>query len=66
MSTMNYFLTPLVHIINTSITTGIVPINMKISRVTPVFKVDDKTEMSKYRPISILRLFSKILKKVII
>ena len=64
MCTMNYFLTPLVHIINTPITTGIVPINMKIARVTPVFKVYDKTEMSNYRPISILSLFSKILEKV--
>ena len=59
MSTMNYLLTPLVHIINTSITTGIVPINMKNARVTSVFKVDDRTEMSNYRLISILALFSK-------
>ena len=36
---------------------------MKIARVTPVFKVDDGTEMSNYRPISILPLFSKILEK---
>ena len=64
MSTINYFLTPLVHIINTSITTGIVSINMKIARVTPVFKVDDRTEMLNYRPISILPLFSKILEIV--
>ena len=61
MSKMNYFFTPLVHIISTSITTGIVHINMKIARVTPVFKVDDRTEMSNYRHISILPLFSKIL-----
>ena len=37
---------------------------MKIARVTPVFKVDDRTEMSNYRPISILPLFSTILGKV--
>ena len=41
MSTMNYLLTPLVHIINTSITIGNVPINMKIARVTSVDKVND-------------------------
>ena len=38
---------------------------MKIVRVTPVFKVNDRTEMSNYRPISILPLFLKILEKVI-
>ena len=60
LSTMNYFVTPLVHIINTSIATGIVPKNMKIARVTLVFEVDDRTEISNYRPISILSSFSKI------
>ena len=30
---------------------------MKIATVTPVFKVYDKTEMSNYRPISILPFF---------
>ena len=64
MSTMNYVFTPLVHIINTSITTGIILINMKITRVTPVFKVDNRTEMSNYRPIFILPLFWIILEKV--
>ena len=50
MNTINYFSITLVHIINTSITTGVVPKNMKIARVSPVFKVDDRTEMSNYRP----------------
>ena len=35
---------------------------MKMASVTPVLKVDDGTEMSNYRPISILP-FSKILEK---
>ena len=38
---------------------------MKIARVTPVFKVDDRTELSNYRPIFIFPLFSKILAKVV-
>ena len=51
MNTINYFLSSLVYISNSSITTGIVPKNMKITRVTPIFKVDVRSEMSKYRPI---------------
>ena len=62
MSTMNYLLTPFVHIINTSIASGVIPKDMKIANVTPVFKVDDGTEMSNYRPISILT-FEKSWKK---
>ena len=56
---MNYFLASLVHIINSSITTGIVPKNMKIAQITPVFKVYDRTEKSNYRPISILPFSQK-------
>ena len=37
---------------------------MKIARITSVFKVDDRTEMSNYRSIFILPSFSKILEKV--
>ena len=36
----------------------------KTYRVTPVCKVDDRTEMSNHRPIFNLPLFSKILEKV--
>ena len=55
---------PLTHIINQSLTTGIVPQNMKIARVIPIFKSGDKTIFNNYRPISILPAFSKILEKV--
>ena len=59
MNTINYFLTPLVHIFNSSITTGIILKNMEIARQIIVFKVDDSTKMSNYRPISILPFVSK-------
>ena len=64
MNTIHYFLTPLVQIINSSIKTGIILKNMEISRVTLVFKVDDRTKMSNYRPIFILPFVSKILEKL--
>ena len=43
ISALNYFLTSLGHIINSSIATGIVLKYMKIAKITPVFKTDDRT-----------------------
>jgi exonuclease III len=56
--------TPLVDIINCSLSTGIVPDGMKMSTVTPIFKQGNKTDPTNYRPISILPYFSKLLEKV--
>ena len=38
---------------------------MKLARVIPVFKYNDLTQLSNYRPISVLPAFSKILERVI-
>ena len=57
--------TPLTHILNQSMTTGIVPQNMKIAKVIPIFKSGDKDIFNNYRPISILPAFSKILEKML-
>ena len=59
------FLKPLTHIINCSLTTRIVPDNMKIEKNTTVFKTNYKHDMNNYRPISILPYFSKIREKVV-
>ena len=55
----------LAHIINLSITHGIVPDQMKIARVTPLFKAGDRSLFTNYRPISILPSFSKFVEKVV-
>ena len=55
---------PLVTIINTSLSTGVFPESLKIAKVIPVFKADDPTLFSNYRPISILPAFSKLFEKV--
>ena len=54
---------PLTHIINLSISHGIVPDQMKIARIIPLYKADDESVLTKYRPISILPSSSKILEK---
>jgi hypothetical protein len=46
--------------------TGKVPDQLnKSALVTPVYKADDRTLFSNYRPISILPIFSKLLEKVV-
>ena len=56
---------PLTDIINASLSTGIFPDNMKIAKVIPLFKNEDRTLVNNYRPISVLPVFSKILEKII-
>ena len=47
-----------------SITQGVFPDELKLVRVIPVYKCNDKQTLSNYRYISILTLFSKVLKTV--
>ena len=56
---------PLVHIFNLSVSSGIVPKQLKIAKVVPIFKKGDPQTLSNYRPISLLTSFSKILEKLV-
>ena len=56
---------PLAHIFNLSISSGVCPKLLKIAKVTPIYKKDDPQQISNYRPISILPSISKILEKII-
>ncbi len=58
-------LNPITVIINQMLSTGIFPDKLKIAKVTPIFKKDDETLFTNYRPISILPALSKIFEKVI-
>ena len=49
------------YLFNLSIEKGIFPDDLKIAKVTPIYKADDKSDLTNYRPISVLSCFSKIL-----
>ena len=58
-------ITPLVHIFNLSLTTGTFPEAFKIAKVVPIYKKDDSSQVSNYRPVSILSSLSKVLERLI-
>ena len=49
---------------NISITSGVVPNELKIARVIPLFKSGDAMHFANYRPVSVLPLFSKVLERL--
>lgn len=56
---------PLTHIFALSMTTSIVPTDLKVAKVIPLFKTGDPSMFTNYRPVSVLPCFSKILEKLI-
>ena len=55
---------PLKYLFEKSIEKGVFPDALKIARVTPLFKGGDPSNISNYRPISVLPCFSKILERI--
>ena len=56
---------PLTLIINQCITSGKFPSLLKQAKVLPLFKKNDRHDISNYRPISLLPAISKIFEKII-
>ena len=56
---------PITYLCNFSITSGTFPGSCKITQLKPICKKDSLTEASNYRPITLLPLISKVIKKVI-
>jgi len=55
---------PLSTAINVSFDRGRFPDALKIAKVVPIFKSDDRSIVSNYRPVLVLSVFSKIYEKV--
>ena len=51
--------------INKSIENGVVPDNLKLAKVIPIFKAKDPCIFGNYRPISLLPVIFKLLEKVV-
>ena len=56
---------PTAILINKSLSDGIVPDELKIAKIVPVYKSKAKNEFCNYRPISLLPSISKILGRVV-
>ena len=62
---MEGFIEPITYLINESLTSGVFPSELKLTRVVPIFKSGDPSLLTNYRPISVLSFFSKIFEKIV-
>ena len=56
---------PLTHLINLSLQSGIYPSDWKITKVLPIYKSDTTSDISNYRPISVIPAISKVAEKIV-
>lgn len=52
-------------LVNHSLKMAIFPDTLKIAKIIPIYKANSRTEMSNYRPISLLNTISKVYEKTI-
>ena len=48
------------HLFNLSLTNGVFPKEWKTARVTPTFKAGNRSDLSNYRPISVLSVVAEV------
>jgi len=56
---------PLTEIFNKSVSEGVVPQDLKIANVTPIFKKGTKLGSGNYRPVSLTSHIGKLLEQII-
>ena len=63
---ISHVISPLLSdIFNESINAGVFPEKLKLGRVIPLYKEGDRTDVSNYRPITTLSVFSKLFEKLV-
>ena len=53
----------LIYLLNQSLQQGVFPDELKIAKITPIYKADDSSKFNNYRPVSVLSIISKIFEK---
>ena len=55
---------PLTPIFSLTFSTGVIPDDLKVAFITPIFKGNHSMKFENYRPISVLVCFSKLLERL--
>ena len=55
---------PSIYLFQLSLEKGVFPDDLKIGKVTPIYKAGYRIDISNYRPISVLPYFPKILERL--
>jgi Notch-like protein len=60
-----FILAPPTYMCNKVLSLGVFPSRLKCSKINPIFKKGDRTDIANYRPLSILTSFAKIFERII-
>ena len=56
---------PLRNILNKSLSSGLFPDDWKCTRVTPLFKQGERTDVKNHRPISVMSVIAKVFERIV-
>ena len=57
--------TPLTELFNSSLSCSIVPMDWKSGTITPIYKGGNRSDVSNYRPVTLLPVISKVLERLV-